>query len=148
MHNKSLIVDDIAMIVGGRNIGDEYFAANKYQNFADLDVFGVGPVAHDASEVFDAYWNDRMSLPGGGVAKATENPAADLIEFRVKLEAEREKLVGTPYQRAIKATQLEMAGVDLSELFWVQYRLVSAPPQAKGSRRIEWNKTLFNRLAR
>lgn len=140
MHNKSLIVDDIAMIVGGRNIGDEYFAANKYQNFADLDVFGVGPVAHDASEVFDAYWNDRMSLPVGGVAKATENPAADLIEYRVKLEAERDKLAGTPYQRAIKATQLAMAGVDLSELSWVPYRLVSDPPnKGQSQNRAEQN---------
>ena len=128
MHNKSLIVDDIAMIVGGRNIGDEYFAANKYQNFADLDVFGVGPVAHDASEVFDAYWNDRMTLPVVGVAKATENPAADLIEYRVKLEIEREKLSGTAYERAYKTTQLEMAGIDLRDMSWVPYRLVSDPP--------------------
>lgn len=128
MHNKSLITDDIAMIVGGRNIGDEYFAANKYQNFADLDVFGVGPVAHDASEVFDAYWNDRMSLPIIGVAKVTENPAADLIKFRQKLETEREKLAGTPYEQAFKESRLEMTGVDLNEMSWVPYRLVSDPP--------------------
>lgn len=146
MHNKSLIVDDIAMIVGGRNIGDEYFAANEYQNFADLDVFGVGPVAHDASEVFDAYWNDRFSLPVVGVAKATENPAADLIEFRSKLEAEREKLAGTSYEQAYKASQLEMAGVNLSELFWVPYRLVSDPP-GKGLPGYQVEQNLFQPIS-
>ncbi len=128
MHNKSLIVDDIAMIVGGRNIGDEYFAANKFQNFADLDVFGVGPVAHDSSMVFDAYWNDRLSLPATGVAKATQSPPLDLLQFRSKLEQAKHELVDTDYQKAVQATKLKMAGIDLNDLSWVPYKLVSDPP--------------------
>src|SRR5688572_8068100 len=43
MHNKSFTVDGEVSIVGGRNIGDEYFAAHAGANFADLDVAVVGP---------------------------------------------------------------------------------------------------------
>ena len=57
MHNKQMIVDNRAAVIGGRNIGDEYFGLNPDFNFYDLDVLGVGPVARQASGVFDRYWN-------------------------------------------------------------------------------------------
>ena len=38
MHNKSFTVDGVATIVGGRNVGDEYFATGSEPLFADLDV--------------------------------------------------------------------------------------------------------------
>ncbi len=49
MHNKSSTVDNQVTIVGGRNIGDEYFEANPIFNFADLDLMGVGPVVNEVS---------------------------------------------------------------------------------------------------
>jgi putative cardiolipin synthase len=39
MHNKLFVVDSSAAIIGGRNIGDEYFDARKNLNFVDLDLF-------------------------------------------------------------------------------------------------------------
>jgi len=63
MHNKSLIVDNRAVIIGGRNIGDEYMGLNTDFNFRDLDVLAVGPVAMQASAVFDDYWNSDWVLP-------------------------------------------------------------------------------------
>jgi putative cardiolipin synthase len=57
MHNKQMIADNRVAIVGGRNIGDEYMGLNPEFNFHDLDVLGVGPVARQASGVFDRYWN-------------------------------------------------------------------------------------------
>ena len=44
MHNKSFTVDGQVAIVGGRNIGDEYFGADQALSFVDLDVMAVGPV--------------------------------------------------------------------------------------------------------
>src|SRR5688572_1595623 len=44
MHNKSFTVDNQVTIVGGRNIGDEYFDANRDLAFADLDLMAIGPV--------------------------------------------------------------------------------------------------------
>jgi len=128
MHNKSLIIDNLAMIVGGRNIGDAYFAANKFSNFADLDVFGVGRVAQDASAVFDAYWNDRYSVPAIGVVTQPENPAATLIDFRAALDRRLASLNETPYGEAVKRSRLAVAGIDVDNLYWVPYRLVSDPP--------------------
>ncbi len=63
MHNKSLIVDNRAVIIGGRNVGDEYLGLNADFNFHDLDVLAVGPAAPQASVVFDNYWNSRWVLP-------------------------------------------------------------------------------------
>jgi len=62
-HNKSFTVDNQATILGGRNIGDEYFNADPELAFADLDVLSVGPVARDVSASFDLYWNNELSYP-------------------------------------------------------------------------------------
>lgn len=56
MHNKSLIVDGAATVIGGRNVGDEYFGEHD-AFFVDLDTLATGPVVADASRVFDEYWN-------------------------------------------------------------------------------------------
>jgi len=63
MHHKMLVVDNRAAIVGGRNIGDEYLGLNAAFNFHDLDVLGIGPVAREASAVFDTFWNSDWVLP-------------------------------------------------------------------------------------
>jgi putative cardiolipin synthase len=63
MHNKSFTVDGQATILGGRNIGNEYFEADPDLEFADLDVIGVGPVARDVSTAFDRYWNNELAYP-------------------------------------------------------------------------------------
>ena len=56
MHNKSFVADGAAAIIGGRNIGDEYFGAGDGRLFADLDVLAVGPVVREVSAGFDLYW--------------------------------------------------------------------------------------------
>jgi putative cardiolipin synthase len=52
MHNKSFTVDNQATILGGRNIGNEYFDADPDLAFADLDVMGIGPVTREVSASF------------------------------------------------------------------------------------------------
>ena len=59
MHNKSLTADGQVSIVGGRNIGDEYYGAHAAANFADLDVAVIGPAVKQVSDQFDLYWNHR-----------------------------------------------------------------------------------------
>ncbi len=51
MHNKAWIADGRITLVGGRNIGDEYFAASSAVNFVDLDVILAGPVVEEATRV-------------------------------------------------------------------------------------------------
>lgn len=74
MHNKALIVDNRAAIIGGRNIGDEYLGMNSSFNFHDLDVLGVGPVARQTSAMFDTYWNSQWVMP------------ASLLDIQIKPE--------------------------------------------------------------
>ncbi|WP_262358491.1 phospholipase D-like domain-containing protein, partial [Bordetella pertussis] len=70
MHNKSFTVDNQATIIGGRNIGDEYFGATDGVLFADLDVLAVGPVVGDVSAEFDAYWASESAWPAGPLLPA------------------------------------------------------------------------------
>ncbi len=63
MHNKAWIVDGRIAIVGGRNIGDEYFEADNSVNFRDLDMLLFGPAVIDASSIFDTFWNSSAAVP-------------------------------------------------------------------------------------
>ncbi len=63
MHNKSLTVDGQVTIVGGRNIGDEYFDATDASAFADLDVLAIGPITAEVSRDFDRYWSSASAYP-------------------------------------------------------------------------------------
>ncbi|WP_263261915.1 phospholipase D family protein [Pseudomonas sp. RIT-PI-S] len=85
MHNKVWIADDSAAIVGGRNLGDEYFDAKPNLNFTDIDLLGFGPVARDLGYSFDQYWNHRLSRP---LRELYDVPAARkaLPAFREALE--------------------------------------------------------------
>jgi Polysulphide reductase, NrfD len=60
MHNKSFTADNQATIIGGRNVGDEYFDATQGFVFVDRDVMAVGPVVKDMSNAFDGYWAMRL----------------------------------------------------------------------------------------
>ncbi|MGB6030012.1 MAG: phospholipase D family protein, partial [Rhodanobacter sp.] len=63
MHNKAWIADGRVALVGGRNIGDEYFDANRSVNFRDLDMLLLGPAVADASAIFDDFWNSSAAVP-------------------------------------------------------------------------------------
>jgi putative cardiolipin synthase len=69
MHNKSLIVDGTAAIIGGRNIGDEYFSVDHTTLAADLDALGIGAVAADVAADFERYWAAPVSMPIGMLVK-------------------------------------------------------------------------------
>jgi putative cardiolipin synthase len=84
MHNKALIADNAIAVVGGRNLGDEYFGASQETNFADLDLLAAGPVVAEVSAMFDTYWNSPYALPAEAF-KGDEPTAAQLDHARKKL---------------------------------------------------------------
>ncbi len=73
MHNKLWVADNVAAVVGSRNLGDEYFDANVASNFADVDLLGAGPIVKELSHAFDAYWNSAAAIP---MEAFTERPDA------------------------------------------------------------------------
>lgn len=63
MHNKSFTADNQVTIIGGRNVGDEYFGATPDSEFVDLDLLSVGSVVQDVSRDFDRYWSSDSAYP-------------------------------------------------------------------------------------
>ena len=63
MHNKLMIVDNAVALIGGRNIGDQYFQIDPNEQLADDDMFAAGPISAILSGTFDEYWNNDMSIP-------------------------------------------------------------------------------------
>jgi len=63
MHNKAMIVDNRIVIVGGRNLANEYFGLHSEANFRDLELLAGGPIVQEVSASFDDYFNDDWSLP-------------------------------------------------------------------------------------
>jgi len=81
MHNKSFTVDGQHTIIGGRNIGNEYFSAHKSSNFKDIDVIAIGPVVKKIGSQFDLYWNSEVVYP---VTAFDHNKATEENLQRVK----------------------------------------------------------------
>lgn len=74
MHNKAMIADNQLAIVGGRNLGDEYFSASETLQFRDLDVLAAGPIVADVSASFDDYWNSDLAYPLRALNKQKFDP--------------------------------------------------------------------------
>jgi len=85
MHNKSFTVDNQVTILGGRNIGNEYFDADPDLAFADLDVMAIGPVVKEVSSVFDRYWNSELAYPASVLLKGDPPTPEKVEELRGKL---------------------------------------------------------------
>ena len=105
MHNKIFAVDSQLVVIGGRNIGDNYFDLNQNINFSDIELLGAGPIAVEAVHSFDDYWNSpwavpieaflkRMPTAAEAEAVATEfgQQARGVEEFREQYEPVREQI--------------------------------------------------------
>ncbi len=86
MHNKALIVDNQVAIVGGRNLGDEYFDASPTLVFRDLDLLVAGPLVSQVSASFDEFWNSEQAYPLRALNTHRIEPA-DVERVRKDLDA-------------------------------------------------------------
>jgi putative cardiolipin synthase len=102
MHNKLLVVDNAIVLIGGRNIGDQYFQIDPESQFADDDVFAAGPVAQQLSATFDEYWNSDLAIPAEALAGGKSSHAT-LNEHRedLKEESRQAKADGTDYVKRV-----------------------------------------------
>ncbi len=105
MHNKAFIADGQVAIVGGRNIGDEYFAAHQDLDFADLDVLAIGPVVNEVSESFDLFWNSRASLPIDTLTRL-KLPPDEIAGHRQSLNAHVEAMHDSAYLKELRESPL------------------------------------------
>ena len=104
MHNKSFIADNQVAIVGGRNIGDEYFEAAEGTNFGDMDVLGIGPIVRDVSDAFDLYWNSELAYPADVLGEPGD---PELLRVaRERLAEEIEGLQSSAYGQRLRESNL------------------------------------------
>lgn len=128
MHNKSFTVDNLFTVIGGRNIGDEYFGAREDQNFGDLDLVCVGPVVQEVSTMFDAYWNDRLAVPVSVLVQAPRDPQREERELREHYVRAFEAARSTRYKAALDLSAQDLVAIQAHELEWSRYQLVYDPP--------------------
>ena len=128
MHNKSFVADSAFGIVGGRNIGDEYFDLHPEMNFRDRDVLAVGPIVERISAKFDAYWNAELSYPVGLLAPAVDNTDQDTASIRQGCIAAEEAL-GLAHRPTSDASEARVRlAQSLAALTWAEAELVFDPP--------------------
>ena len=152
MHNKALIVDGAAAIMGGRNIGDAYFGAGDATIFVDLDVLAVGAAAPDIQADFERYWRCEAARDaadifgahqggdpiGGRAAAVATDPAADrfraalagsdevarLADGRLEVEWARARFVSDDPRKAL-------GGMREDELLFSHLTALVGQPQQK-----------------
>jgi putative cardiolipin synthase len=102
MHNKLFVADNAMAIAGGRNVGDEYFDAGDAPQFGDYDVLAVGPIVRELSKSFDAYWNDRLSIPVRALFRDT--PTAGRFEaLKQDLSEHKEEMHQSEEERSVRS---------------------------------------------
>ncbi|WP_170524381.1 phospholipase D family protein [Ruegeria arenilitoris] len=126
MHNKSMTADNVFTIVGGRNIGAEYFLAREEMNYADLDVLAAGPVVNEVSHSFDEYWNSEFAVPARVVVGQPEE--FSLGQARSRLNELVEAAKQTQYGEALRKSARENFSDGTLSLDWVPAKLYADPP--------------------
>lgn len=101
MHNKLLVADNAVAVIGGRNLGDEYFAQSDEQEFRDLDVLAIGPIVPQASHSFDEFWNSPWAVP---VRENTD--AAAMQRLRGILDEHAARMQSSRYGQAMTGSHL------------------------------------------
>ncbi len=144
MHNKSMTVDGVATIIGGRNIGDIYFAYGEGEAYFDLDVLAVGPAATDVADNFDLYWSGASSYP----AELVLAPSSDgLDELALEVAGANESVIGSDYIEGLKSSRLLARIKEWSlDLEWTDVTLVSDDP-GKGLGEANGEDLLLARLS-
>jgi len=127
MHNKSFTADNQASIVGGRNVGDEYFGATDGVLFSDVDVLAVGPIVPEVSQDFDRYWASPSAWP----AQAILPPTSDADRAQLAANATRIAASGAAqaYTQAVRQTPFitDLLAQTLA-LQWSRVQMVSDDP--------------------
>jgi putative cardiolipin synthase len=132
MHNKLMVADNAVAIIGGRNIGDQYFQIDPQSQFGDDDLVVAGPIVQRLSGVFDEFWNGPTAIPAQAFDKR-ETSARALSEYQKILDE---------YSRRLAAKQLDKPQAKpkqpftdivsgIAPLHWAPVELVYDSPDKK-----------------
>ena len=129
MHTKTLTVDNQVTVFGGRNIGDEYFAAAKDVGFNDMDAVAIGPVVPEVSSQFDLFWNSEYVYPVSAFPRDEPITEESIREFRKLSDEQMNEAKNSEYADVIRQldtmTLSSFAELDMS---WSEWLLAFDPP--------------------
>ncbi|HET9389696.1 MAG TPA: phospholipase D family protein [Steroidobacteraceae bacterium] len=132
MHNKMLLVDDAAALVGGRNIGDQYFQIDPQSQFADDDVFVSGFLVAQMASKFDEFWNSALAIPAQALVHGHSQGRDSSHTARASARSRKARTSGFDYAERLAADQ-PLAGILSGEvpLTWAPAQFVSDSPDKK-----------------
>jgi putative cardiolipin synthase len=128
MHNKSFTVDAQVTVVGGRNIGDEYFEAGQDTTFADLDLIAAGDAVREVSASFDRYWNAASAYPAAALLSGVEPMPRETFDGLLAQDRAVPEVAeyGRALERSALVRELLAGGLHWE---WVRARLVADAPE-------------------
>ncbi len=147
MHNKAFIADNQRAVLGGRNIGDEYFEAHGDANFGDLDVATAGPVVGEVSKAFDLYWNSPVVYPIAALT-GERHQTGSLDAVRAELAAFVAAQRDTPYVQTARARADVVLEAGADDIFWGKGHLLVDEPSKISRDRTDRAGTLLPQFGR
>ena len=133
MHNKLLIADNVAALIGGRNIGDQYFQIDPNSQFGDDDVFATGGAVPQLSQAFDEFWNSSMTVPAEAVdPKHVSGAALQRFKETFSAAAPEDKKSDQTFSQRLRAEE-PLHGIlgGQSPLSWCDFELVHDSPNKR-----------------
>ncbi len=113
MHDKLMIVDGRAAVVGGRNIGDHYFGLSDTYNFHDTDLLGIGHIAEQANDMFDMFWNSEWVVSADNLTTTPDSEIAQQQWQVIQNNAKAPELESFPRAPKDWTTELTELAADL-----------------------------------
>lgn len=129
MHTKTLTVDNQVTIFGGRNVGDEYFAAGEDVIFSDMDALAIGPIVREISDQFDLFWNSEWVYPIYAFRKEEATTAKEIEVFRMQSEEQMQIARTSEYAEIIRKLETKSeSDIDQLPMSWSRWLLAHDLP--------------------
>ena len=128
MHNKALVADGSAAVVGGRNIGDVYFTPHSDTLFIDYDILCTGSIVPEIYRSFDLYWNSEQSVPSENILYVNDEKTRQTYEkekqiLHASLKSFHQTTIGqnlakAPFNRKLQHNTLVMTVAKEAYLYY------------------------------
>jgi putative cardiolipin synthase len=133
MHNKLFVVDGAIALMGGRNIGDQYFQVDPETQFADDDVFVTGPVVPRLAATFQQFWDSEFAVPAQALASHHADDVTDAAQLAGRVTpARKASTAGMNYQQKLASGEpLASLLASSAPLSWATAELACDSPDKK-----------------
>jgi cardiolipin synthase C len=133
MHNKLFVADGAVALMGGRNIGDQYFQVDPETQFADDDVFVTGPVVRKLAGTFQQFWDSEFTVPAQALASHHADDATGAAKLARRVTpAQKASTAGMNYQEKLASGEpLSALLANTAPLSWAAAELASDSPDKK-----------------